>query len=263
MWFTSLGSDRFARLDPGARDPGSTIETFTAEGLLQPVAIKLAADGRIWFSLRGAHALGSIDPMARDPAGSIEIVHADAIHAPAAIFPSSDGWLWWVNSDRSTIGRLDPRGDDPAVTAHVVAGPPLIAEARAWAGDARCRIWLTVRGSDTIVGIDPGAPDPASTATIVSSELIKAPDGIWLGDDGGIWFANPGPARSAGWILRRMTRGAPSRCSATPGNSRSHSTSRTVRTAGCGSPTSRSARSDECSPAPEAARTLEAVGVEG
>ncbi len=37
------------RIDPAAADPADSIETFTAPGLSQPVAIKLAADGRIWL----------------------------------------------------------------------------------------------------------------------------------------------------------------------------------------------------------------------
>jgi virginiamycin B lyase len=88
VWFASLGSDRIGRIDPGAEDPSETIETLTAPGPSQPVAIKLAADGRIWFSLRGADALGSMDPLAEDPARTIEIVRAGGISAPAAIFPA-------------------------------------------------------------------------------------------------------------------------------------------------------------------------------
>ncbi len=59
MWFTSLGSDRSARLDPGARDPGSTIETFTAEGLLQAITAAIARDGgntNTVYTANGSHA---------------------------------------------------------------------------------------------------------------------------------------------------------------------------------------------------------------
>jgi virginiamycin B lyase len=104
IWFTSLGSDRIGRIDPGADDPAQTLQTFTAPGISKPVAIKTAADGRIWFSLRGADALGCVDPLASHPIATLQLVRGEAVAAPAAIFPAADGRVWWVN------GAMRPAG---------------------------------------------------------------------------------------------------------------------------------------------------------
>jgi virginiamycin B lyase len=180
VWFTSLGSDALAAIDPAAPDPAQTITTYPLPENSRPVALKAGSDGRLWFSLRGTDAIGTLDPA--DPSGSLRLVTGPAIAGPAALFVAADDSVWWVNSTSGTVGGYRPATETLTTVDALPASP------RAWAQTPDGLLWLTTRQPAGLLCFNPG--DPSGTLRHITDPQLAEPDGICAAADGTLWLVD-------------------------------------------------------------------------
>ncbi|WP_024796398.1 Vgb family protein [Tomitella biformata] len=185
LWFTCLGSDALAAIDPDAADPAGTITLHTHPDLRGPVAIKAAATGLLWFTARGSQAVGSLDPRAHSPTASLRLIRSELIADPSALFVDARGLVWWVNAGSGTVGRLDPSSGDPARAVARFGPWPEYGVPRAWAMDRAGALWLTTREPPGLMTMD-----GAGEVSWRTDERLRTPDGVWVAGDDAVWLAD-------------------------------------------------------------------------
>lgn len=194
LWFTCLGSDALASIDPDAADPAGSIAVHAHPDLRGPVAIKAAGTGLLWFTVRGSQAIGSIDPRAPRPTASLRLVRSSLIADPSALFVDARGRVWWVNAGSGALGRLEPAGLGPTGLGHAGAvawfGPwPEWGSPRAWAMDRVGALWLTTWERPGLLRID-GSGTGRPNLSWHTDESLRTPDGVWVAADGAVWLAD-------------------------------------------------------------------------
>jgi streptogramin lyase len=180
VWFTKLGCDVVARVDPASTPNGALSGEWHLPSGTDPQHIAVGPDGAIWFTAEGSGRLGRI----ANAAQAAPTWPVSGLQDPWDLVTGPDGNLWVTETGGGgSIARVTPSG----TITRFSAGLPANADPREIAVGGDGSLYFTDYGADAIGRITTGG-----TITELPLPAGSAPRGIAAAADGSLWFAEHG-----------------------------------------------------------------------